>query len=1189
MYWLRSQLLKARLLALFGLALAAAGTQAALLVSDPFTDGSRSNTNGGDLQGLVYYQGQTSGSTLTVADDSAGLGTGNALLFSPVAGFNKYLAYFPPVLLTNAGDFITLSFDYRFTSAPSNLTAAFRVGLYHTLGTRQSADASSGGIRDDDLGYGFQTNPGTNGTATSVYSENSGNDILGGSSPSHTANFGASGASFESSTGKHTALYQITRQPNDDLSFTAQLDNGLAATGLVAAASVLTYRFDELGFSDAGTGVTTPFFVDNLQISAASDEFDSLRIKWWQILTGGTNFDLADSTVKSRLASITNSATNWWFKMDTSPTRTHLWSDLTSTTDSGQISSGYSRLRAMALAFATYGSSLRSNASLGAAIADGLGWMYTNRYNEAKTEYDNWYDWEIGTPLNVTDTAVLMYDALWPADLTNSLNAVDHFTPSPTNNGTSGTFTGANRADKLQVVGVRGAVVKDANKLFSARDALSQLFVYVTSGDGFYTDGSFIQHTRHPYNGSYGSVLLGDVADALFWLQGSAWACLDPAQSNVVQWVYDSYEPLIYFGAMMDMSRGRAISRSSSQDHAVGAGIIQSILEISQFAPTSDAARMRRMVKYWAQVDTFRNFTNNCPLPLLTAAKQLMADPNTAPRGELLGHWTFASMDQAVHLRPGWGFAVSMSSSRIYNYESINGENLHGWFTGDGVTYLYNSDLGQFNSNFWPTVDPYRLPGTTVDTAARADASGQSYLSSKSWVGGATLLTNGVAGLELDAYNSPLTAKKSWFLFDDEVVCLGAGITSSGNTAIQTTIENRKLSTSNTNSFVVNGTNMPLTLGWTSNLTGIAWCQLAGAGGYFFPGGTNLNALREGRTNSWQDINTGGSTTIMSNNFLTLWLDHGVKPTNAAYAYVVLPNFTATQVSNYASAPEINLLENSTNAQAVKETTLNVVAANFWNDVVTTVDLITVNKKAAVVVQEAATEIQAAVADPTQTNTGNIMVTLNRAATGVAFADAGVTVNQLTPTIQMSVNVNNAFGRTFLAKFSLAANSPPSFSAPSNYTIGAGITLTVTNLATDPDAPPQMLNYSLLTGPTNATLDTNTGVFVWRPLVAQTNSTNPVKVKVADNGTPSLNATQIFMVTVTKLNPPGVSSLTLTNNQLRLLITGDFGPDYTLQASTNMTAWTNLFTTNSPAPPFNWTDTNAGSFLWRFYRVLIGP
>ena len=63
----------------------------------------------------------------------------------------------------------------------------------------------------------------------------------------------------------------------------------------------------------------------------------------------------------------------------------------------------------------------------------------------------------------------------------------------------------------------------------------------------------------------------------------------------------------------------------------------------------------------------------------------------------------------------------------------------------------------------------------------------------------------------------------------------------------------------------------------------------------------------------------------------------------------------------------------------------------------------------------------------------------------------------------------------------------------------------------------------------------------------------------------------------------------LSNGQFRLSITGDFGPDYTVQASTNLTTWTNLFVTNSPPLPLNWADPNASNFLQRFYRVLLGP
>ena len=775
-------------------------------------------------------------------------------------------------------------------------------------------------------------------------------------------------------------------------------------------------------------------------VTARADDFDLLRVKWRDALTGGTNYSLTDGLVKTRLSSITNTAWSYWNSMDKSPTRTYVWSDTASTTDEYAFSTGYSRLQAMALAYATYGCGLYHNAALATDIRGALDWFYTNRYHPGITEYGNWYVWEIGTPRYICDLSVLMYEGLGIAGLSNTLAAVDYYTPSPTSHGYPGTFTGANLADRIRIVGVRGAVVKDTTKLTAARDALSNLFPYVTSSDGFYVDGSFIQHTHHPYNGSYGNVLLQDLSALLPWLQGSAWQCADPAQTNVINWVYNSYEPFIYRGAMMPMTCGRAISRSGSQEHVMGQEDLQYILSLSPFGSTADTARMRSMVKYWAQVDTYRNFTNNLPLPLIAPAEQLMADPGTPSRGELLGHWNFGSMDQAVHLRPGWGFALSMSSSTIANYEYMNGENAHGWYTGDGMTYIYNDDLAQFSDDFWPTVDPYRLPGTTVDVTPRADGSGQSYLSPNNWVGGATLLTNGLAGMDLAAWNSTLTAKKSWFMFDNEIVCLGAGITCVGTTNVQTTVENRKISASNTNAFVMDGVTMPTTLGWQTNRNSTGWCALGGAGGYYFPGHANVKALRQARTGSWSQINTGGSTSSTTKDYLTLWFDHGIKPSNAIYSYVLLPNYTSLQVSNYAASPQISILENSTSVQAVKETSLNVVAANFWTSSSRTVDLITCNQKAAVMTQEGADGLWMAVADPTQTNTGTILITLNRTAASVASADPAITVNQLSPAVQITANVKNAHGRSLVAHFNLQALPPVTTSQPQGLTLPPGQT-----------------------------------------------------------------------------------------------------------------------------------------------------
>ena len=167
-------------------------------------------------------------------------------------------------------------------------------------------------------------------------------------------------------------------------------------------------------------------------------------------------------------------------------------------------------------------------------------------------------------------------------------------------------------------------------------------------------------------------------------------------------------------------------------------------------------------------------------------------------------------------------------------------------------------------------------------------------------------------------------------------------------------------------------------------------------------------------------------------------------------------------------------------------------------------------------------------------------------------------------------------------------NTPPILAPIANQTVNVGQTVAFTASATDRDSPPQTLTFALLAGPANATLNTNSGLFNFRPLVTQANSTNNFALKVSDNGTAPLSATQIFSLVVNALSAPGISSISSTGGQFSFSINGQGGPDYAIETSTNLTQWSNLFITNSPALPFNWTDAVTNSPL-RFYRVKLGP
>lgn len=207
---------------------------------------------------------------------------------------------------------------------------------------------------------------------------------------------------------------------------------------------------------------------------------------------------------------------------------------------------------------------------------------------------------------------------------------------------------------------------------------------------------------------------------------------------------------------------------------------------------------------------------------------------------------------------------------------------------------------------------------------------------------------------------------------------------------------------------------------------------------------------------------------------------------------------------------------------------------------------------------------------------------------------ATLTLNGVTPATNgtYSVIVTTPAGSATSSGATLSvANATPVFIAPpagTNITINVGVNLAISCTATDSDT----LTYSLLTGPVGSAVDSASGNFTWRPTTAQANTVNPVNVVVTDNGTPNLSATNNFTVTVNPLASPTTASPIYSGGQFSVSVGGQVGPDYYLQANTNLMggSWTTVASTNSPASvPVILTDPNAGSQPIQFYRIVTGP
>ncbi len=768
----------------------------------------------------------------------------------------------------------------------------------------------------------------------------------------------------------------------------------------------------------------------SIQSKQTFQDIDAVRLRYYDRLTGNSKFTASDpdmvSTVNGSSTGLTNpEKTGSWDTLNKDPDRTYLWADINRTKNSADLNSTFARLRSMAYVYSLVGSPYYKNQALKDDILSALEWLYQNKYKEgmnAAERYDNWYNWEISIPKNLNDIMILLYEEMPQAQKDNFLRAIDWFLPDPRVRLSGTVETGANLLDKANAVAMRGVVGGSSFKIAQGLACVPNEYIYTTKEDGVYEDGSLVQHVNIAYTGGYGAVWLGNTSELMYAFKGSRWEINDPLTMNVFSWVFDVFAPVIYNGYFMDAVNGRGMSRTRTGS---ARGTILYLIRMVDSAPSeADKIKLKSFIKEVVYTDKLtENYYKSMSILDLALLKGIMNDPNIQRRGDILKTYVFAGMDRAVHIRNGFGFAISMFSDRISAFEYGNEENLHGWYTGIGMTNVYNADAGQYYYDYWPTVNSYRLSGTTTDGVYKTPIAWANYYNSKDWVGGSSI--NGLyssIGMDFSlslSTGSPLSGKKSWFNFDDEIVAIGSGISNTNGQKVETIVENRMIKDDGTNLLLVNGSPAVSNLGQSETLDSVRYAHLAGNVlnsdiGYYFPKASSIYALRESRTGSWYDINTAYSKNPITRNYLSLAFDHGTNPTNSSYEYVILPNKTNAGTELYSNNPDIVVLSTTNIVHAVREKTLGITAANFFMP--GNLEFISASQPASVMVEQKIGHLAVSVSDPTQ-KLSTLTIELDRQNYDLVSADPQVTVVQTSPTIIIQVNVNKALGKSFSATF----------------------------------------------------------------------------------------------------------------------------------------------------------------------------
>lgn len=718
--------------------------------------------------------------------------------------------------------------------------------------------------------------------------------------------------------------------------------------------------------------------------------------------------------------------------------------------DAVEFCVSFKKVLSMCKAYAAEGGALYQNQDMLKDITNILDFLCGSCYT-AKSQTDNWWTWEIGIPKDLIPALILIYDGLIEEQVMAYTETLYFFQPDPFHEGVINTASthrqgyreaqGANIIDCSTTAVGLGALREDNELVYLGMLASSQTFVIQNVEDsaqiaangynsGFYPDGSYLDHIKVPYLGAYGIEFMKGAAKIPYLLYKTPWKYPDYVWKNLETYIIHGFGNAIYKGCMLDCLKGRSVSRPTWSNRDIGREAMKISVRLLDFLGENGRKTVLPMLKEWIEEDKgfLDSLKNVEDIDIKDRAKKLLSD--TSVRSEVPSvHKSYPLMDRVVHRTEDYLFALSMYSERIQNTEIMNDENRFGWHQNNGMTYIYDEDK-QYTENYWNTVNPLRLPGTTVVPVnigtGKPDGSGFAqggdFCSKESWVGGTSIGNYGVSGMSFSgetqgieggapvSYAPDLKGKKSWFMFDDEIVCLGAGITNKNmELPVETTIENKKLRKDGSNQLLVNGekTELPVKeanvkelVERTADVSGtsfeqVNWAHLEGnqsvGTGYYFPEeNTEIQVRRGQTTGSWKDVGTfeGEST----ENYLEMWVDHGQNPENASYSYVLLPETSAEETENYAQAPKVTILENSSEVQAVRHETLKITGINFWQEQGGSIDGITSDKAASVMLQE--TEqgtVKVSVSDPTMKNKGNIQLTLEEEIADCVQLDENVT------------------------------------------------------------------------------------------------------------------------------------------------------------------------------------------------------
>lgn len=531
------------------------------------------------------------------------------------------------------------------------------------------------------------------------------------------------------------------------------------------------------------------------------------------------------------------------------------------------------------------------NEDLYQKIVKGLEYWY-----DVDSESDNWWHNQISEPqkLGVLLIQMRIGKKQIPQELeTKILKRIQETGGDPAK------WTGANRTDIALHWIYRSCLTQNEADLKTAIDNVFNPVVYTTE-EGFQHDNSYFQHGEQLYIGGYGDEILKGVTQVASYALGTQYQLDKEKVELLSKFMRETYYRAVRGQNMSFDVVGRSVSRPGLLNKRTTATYAKRMIDIDPTHADEYKAIIARL---------------NRKQP---ADYQVTASHTHYFRG-----------DYSLHVRPQYNFDVRLASTRTKKCEYGNKENLKTYFMSDGCTNI--TQTGDEYFNIFSVWNWCHIPGTTAPQLEKVP------MDPKAWgVSGTSTYAGGVSdsiyGATAYAYmdtNPEVNtgAKKSWYFFDNEVVCLGAGIQSTSTYPVHTTVNQCFLK----GGILVDKGDKEETLANGSHTLQAPQWVLHDKIGYFFPQKEEVFLTAQTQSGRWYDINTSKSKKEEKMDVFTLGINHGVGPKDGSYAYIVVPGKTSAQeMKAYQKKNAIEILSNNPKIQAVRNTKLNVWMVTFF-------------------------------------------------------------------------------------------------------------------------------------------------------------------------------------------------------------------------------------------------------------------